>query len=60
MPAAIVKRLNAAVRAALHTPELRERLAAEGIEPNDLDPAAFTQFVRAEVARWAPIAKAAR
>jgi tripartite-type tricarboxylate transporter receptor subunit TctC len=39
---------------------MRERLAAEGIEPNDLDADGFTRFVRAEVARWAPVAKAAK
>jgi tripartite-type tricarboxylate transporter receptor subunit TctC len=60
MSPAIGRTLNAAVREALAAPELRERLAAEGIEPNDMDPAAFTRFVRAEVARWGPIAKAAR
>ncbi|HKA45521.1 MAG TPA: tripartite tricarboxylate transporter substrate binding protein [Burkholderiales bacterium] len=60
MPAAIVRRLNAAVREALAAPELRERLIAEGIEPNDLDAEGFTRFVRAEVARWGPVAKAAK
>ena len=60
MPAAIVKQLNAAVRESLATPELRERLGAEGIEPNDLDANGYTQFVRAEVARWAPVARAAK
>jgi tripartite-type tricarboxylate transporter receptor subunit TctC len=60
MPPAIVKRLNAAVREALATPELRERLATEGIEPNDLDADGFTRFLRAEVTRWAPVAKAAK
>jgi tripartite-type tricarboxylate transporter receptor subunit TctC len=60
IPPAIGRTLNAAVREALAAAELRERLASEGIEPNDLDTAGFTRFVRAEVARWAPIAKAAR
>ena len=60
VPQSIVKQLNAAVREALAAPELRERLAAEGIEPNDLDASGFTRFVGAEVARWAPIAKATR
>jgi tripartite-type tricarboxylate transporter receptor subunit TctC len=60
IPPAIVKRLNAAVREALAAPELRERLAAEGIERNDLDADGFTRFVRAEVARWEPVAKAAK
>jgi len=56
----IVKQLNAAVREALAAPELRERLAGEGIESNDLDAGGFTRFVSAEVARWAPIARAAK
>lgn len=60
IPPAVSRSLNAAVREALAAPELRERLAAEGIEPNDLDPGGFTRFVRTEVARWAPIAKVAK
>src|SRR5262249_39440777 len=60
MPGGIVKRLNTAVREALAAPELRERLDAEGIEPNDLDAQGFTQFVRAESARWAPVARQAK
>jgi len=60
IPPAIVKQLNAAVREALAAPELRERLAGEGIESNDLDAGGFTRFVSAEVARWAPIARAAK
>jgi tripartite-type tricarboxylate transporter receptor subunit TctC len=60
MPPAISRKLNAAVREALATPELRERLAPEGIEPNDLDPGGFTRFVREEVARWGPVARAAK
>jgi tripartite-type tricarboxylate transporter receptor subunit TctC len=60
IPPGVVKRLNAAVREALAMPEVRAPLATEGIEPGNLDANAFTQFVRDEVARWAPIAKAAR
>ena len=60
MPPAVVKRLNAEVRAALSAPEVRKRLVADGIEANDLDPNAFTRFVRAEIEKWSPIAKAAR
>lgn len=59
MPADIVTRLNREVRIAWHLPELRDRLRAEGIEPNDLDAAGFTDFLRMELSRWAPIVKAA-
>jgi tripartite-type tricarboxylate transporter receptor subunit TctC len=30
------------------------------VEPNELDAAAFTEFVRAEIARWTPLAKAVK
>jgi tripartite-type tricarboxylate transporter receptor subunit TctC len=60
LPAPVAARLNAEVRALLQLPDVRERLRPEGIEPNDLDPAQFTAFVRAEIARWAPLAKALR
>ena len=59
MPAGVVATLNTEVRRALHAPRARERLQTEGNEPNDLDASAFTQFVRAELERWTPLAKAA-
>ena len=58
MPAPVAARLNAEVRSLLQLPDVRERLRPEGIEPNDLDPAQFTEFIRAEIARWTPVVKA--
>ena len=62
LPRAIVVRLNAEVRAALAQPEIYKRLLADGIgiEPRDLDADAFTEFFRAEIERWAPLARAAK
>ena len=60
MPVEIVKRLNAAVRASLLEPDVRDRLRAEGSEPNDLDPAAYADFIRAEIRRWTPLARTAK
>jgi tripartite-type tricarboxylate transporter receptor subunit TctC len=59
IPQAIVKRLNSEVRKAMQAPDVRERFAAESIEPNDLDPAQVTEFVRSEIKRWQPVVKAA-
>ena len=59
LPRSMVVRLNAEVRAALAEPDIRKRLLADGIEPGDLDAAAFTAFFRAEIDRWAPRARAA-
>jgi len=54
LPPAIVERLNADIRAGLQTPAVRAAMAAESMETSDLDAAAFTRFVGAEIARWTP------
>jgi len=58
MPADVVDRLNAEVRKILQLPDVRQRLRPDGIEPNALDPKAFTDFMIAEVKRWAPVVRA--
>jgi tripartite-type tricarboxylate transporter receptor subunit TctC len=58
VPQEIVTKLNAEVRRALHSPEVRERVRQDGIAPNDLDAKQFTAFVAEELKRWAPIVKA--
>ena len=60
MPAAMVAQINLETRRALKLPKIRERLLAEGIEPGDLDAAAFTNYVRSEIDRWTPLAQAAK
>jgi tripartite-type tricarboxylate transporter receptor subunit TctC len=57
VPAEIVTKLNAEVREALKSPQVRERVRHDGIEPNDLDAKQFTAFVAEELKRWAPIVK---
>jgi tripartite-type tricarboxylate transporter receptor subunit TctC len=54
----IVNRLNTEVRRVLQLPDVRARLRPEGIEPGNLDPKAFTEFVASEVKRWAPVVRA--
>jgi tripartite-type tricarboxylate transporter receptor subunit TctC len=50
--------LNGAIVAGLADPVMRERLKTEGATPVGDTPAAFSQFVREDIARWAPIVKA--
>ncbi|HUQ75363.1 MAG TPA: tripartite tricarboxylate transporter substrate binding protein [Burkholderiales bacterium] len=57
MPAEIVQRLNAEVRRALETTEVRERLRHDGISPNRLDEEEFAAFVADELRRWGPIVR---
>jgi tripartite-type tricarboxylate transporter receptor subunit TctC len=58
MPADVVDRLNAEVRKILQLPDVRARLRPDGIEPNALDPKAFTNYMIAEVKRWEPVVRA--
>ena len=57
MPPEVTNKLNAEVRRILQLPDVRERLRPEGIEPGTLDAKAFTEFVAAEVRRWAPVVR---
>lgn len=57
MPAAVVARLNDAVRKGLQTSALLRQLATESMETMDLDAPAFTQYVVDEIARWSPAVK---
>ena len=58
MPKDVVAKLNTDVRRILQLPAVRERLRPEGIEPGTLDAPAFTEFVAAELKRWAPLVRA--
>jgi tripartite-type tricarboxylate transporter receptor subunit TctC len=58
MPVEIVARLNSEVRRILQLPDVRARLRPDGIEPNALDPKAVTDYMVAEVKRWAPVVRA--
>ncbi|SFK99149.1 Bug family tripartite tricarboxylate transporter substrate binding protein [Falsiroseomonas stagni] len=57
-PAAVVEQINAATRAALEVPAVRERLAGQGMQVLEGGPAEFGAFIRSEIARWAPIVRA--
>jgi len=58
-PAPVVEKLNRELEAALKTPFVRERYATLGIEPVGNTPAQFGGQVRADLARWAEVVKAA-
>jgi tripartite-type tricarboxylate transporter receptor subunit TctC len=58
LPPAVTERLGRAVAAVLADPALRARFAEIGGTVGTLGPAGYTDFVRAEVARWAPVVQA--
>ncbi|MGZ5195502.1 MAG: Bug family tripartite tricarboxylate transporter substrate binding protein [Ramlibacter sp.] len=54
----IVKRLNETQVAVLNSPDLRDKLASEAVEPWPMTPEQFGDFIKAEIARWTALAKA--
>jgi len=52
LPASTSQRLADAVRAAVQTPEVRQRIEGEGAQPGSSSPEEFARFVQAEIARW--------
>jgi tripartite-type tricarboxylate transporter receptor subunit TctC len=57
-PRDIVMKLNAEIVKSLARPEVRERLAADGVDPVGNTPEQFGAHIKAEIARWAPVVKA--
>ena len=58
-PRDVIVKLNSATRAALVMPDVRERLVHEGSEPMGSTPAEFGTYIKAEIAKWAAVVKAA-
>ena len=57
LPAPVLKTLNESLNAVLTGGDLRERLSAEAVEPIPMTPAAFSSFIRADIARWTALAR---
>jgi len=59
-PAAIVERLQAEIQCGLLAPASKEKLAADGIDVVAGSPAELESFMRADMAKWGGVIKAAR
>jgi tripartite-type tricarboxylate transporter receptor subunit TctC len=57
-PPAVVTKLNAEIRQSLATEELRTWLATQGVEPAPSSSADFTDYFRADIARWQKVVEA--
>jgi len=58
-PKELIARINADVLKVLHSPELVERLRAEGSDPVGNSPEQFAVFLREETAKWSKVIKLA-
>ena len=56
-PRAVIERINAEVAKLLTNPVILERLAAQGVEPRPMTPAAFEQLVREDYETMAKVVK---
>ena len=59
-PAPIVARLHKEIAAALKSPEMQKRIAADGADAVGNTPAEFSAQIKSELDKWAKVAKAAK
>jgi tripartite-type tricarboxylate transporter receptor subunit TctC len=58
-PPDLVAKINKDVAEVIRTPAVRDKLATQFMAPVGNSPAQFRAVIDAEVARWAPVIKAA-
>jgi tripartite-type tricarboxylate transporter receptor subunit TctC len=56
-PPAIINKLHAQTQRALQTPEVKDRLAAQGVETQLSSRAEFAQLIQEDAARWAKLVR---
>jgi tripartite-type tricarboxylate transporter receptor subunit TctC len=56
VPAPIVKHLNDTLNGVLQAPDMKDKLAAEAVDPMPMSPEQFGAYIKAEVARWTQLA----
>jgi len=59
LPRDITEKLSAELAKLLTLPDVKERLAGQGMQPVGSTPAQFAEFVRSENAQWSKVVKAA-
>lgn len=58
-PRAIVERLNKEFTAAINTPQVRDALLIQGLQPETTTSAAFAKYLDAEISKWREVARKA-
>jgi tripartite-type tricarboxylate transporter receptor subunit TctC len=58
-PKEIVEKISADVRAVLNEPDMKKRILERGGIADPMTPQQTAEFVRADTARWAEVAKTA-
>jgi tripartite-type tricarboxylate transporter receptor subunit TctC len=58
LPEPIMRKLNAEINKLLATPDLREKLSSEALEPMPMTPEQFGKYIESEIAHWTKVARA--
>jgi tripartite-type tricarboxylate transporter receptor subunit TctC len=58
-PRPVISRLNAELVRIMHSPELKERLAATGTDPLTSTPEEFAAYIKSEIAKWGDVIRKA-
>ncbi len=57
LPAPVLRTLNDTLNAVLTGGDLRDKLAAEAVEPQPMTPEVFAAWIRDDIARWTKVAR---
>ena len=57
LPPAVVARLNESLASVLAAPDLRDKLAAEAVEPIVMSADEFGRYIQSEISRWTRVAR---
>jgi tripartite-type tricarboxylate transporter receptor subunit TctC len=58
-PRAVIDKLAAAAKQAMHAPATVDLLSKQGFAPEDMGPDQFGAFIKSEIARWSEVVRAA-
>jgi tripartite-type tricarboxylate transporter receptor subunit TctC len=58
VPKPVVDRLAGEMIKAIHDPDIKSKLIAQGVEPSGMTPAELSAFQKSEVEKWARVIKA--
>src|SRR5262249_34850611 len=58
-PRAVIDKVAAAAKTAMHAPAAVETMRKQGVDPVGGDPDAFARYRNSEIGRWADVAKTA-
>ena len=57
LPAPVVRQLNETLNSVVRAPDMKDKLAAEAVDPMPMSPEQFGKYIQSEVSRWTALAQ---